>query len=168
MMRTGGQWVVEQLLSEGVERVFCVPGESYLAVMDAMVDVRDRIDLVSCRHESGAAMMAVASGHLSGEPAVAFVTRGPGATNASIAVHIARQGSIPLVLGVGQVASRNLPETSAVITTITDKRLDLMPFSSCKIFPFFMIYQIVTLTFLIQCHRISSPIQGLLYRSVSG
>jgi acetolactate synthase-1/2/3 large subunit len=80
--------------------------------MDAMVDVRDRIDLVSCRHESGAVMMAVASGHLSGEPGIAFVTRGPGATNASIAVHIAQQGSIPLVLGVGQVASRNLGRES--------------------------------------------------------
>ena len=107
-MTTGGQLVVEQFLAEGVDRVFCVPGESYLAVMDALYDVRDRIDLISCRHESGTAMMAVASAHISGKPCVAFVTRGPGATNASIAVHIARQASIPLVLCVGQVARRNL------------------------------------------------------------
>ena len=111
-MRTGGQLVVDQLLAEGVSRVFCVPGESYLAVIDAFYDVAERIDLITCRHESGAAMMAVASGHLSGTPGVAFVTRGPGATNASIAVHIARQASIPLVLGVGQVASENLGRES--------------------------------------------------------
>lgn len=110
--RTGGQLLVDQLLEENVKRVFCVPGESYLAVMDAMVDVADQIDLISCRHESGAAMMAVASGHLSGEPGLAFVTRGPGATNASIAVHIAQQASIPLVLGVGQVAVRNIGRES--------------------------------------------------------
>lgn len=107
-MTTGGQLVVEQFLAEHVDRVFCVPGESYLAVMDALYDVREDIDLISCRHESGAAMMAVASAHISGNPSVAFVTRGPGATNASIAVHIARQASIPLVLCVGQVARRNL------------------------------------------------------------
>jgi len=111
-MRTGGQLVVDQLLAEGVSRVFCVPGESYLAVIDAFYDVAERIALITCRHESGAAMMAVASGHLSGTPGVAFVTRGPGATNASIAVHIARQASIPLVLGVGQVASENLGRES--------------------------------------------------------
>ncbi|MFT4561902.1 MAG: acetolactate synthase-1/2/3 large subunit [Gammaproteobacteria bacterium] len=111
-MRSGGQLVVDQFLAEGVERVFCVPGESYLAVMDAMFDVRGQIELVSCRHESGAAMMAVASAQLSRSPGVAFVTRGPGATNASIAVHIARQASIPLVLGVGQVASRNIGRES--------------------------------------------------------
>jgi acetolactate synthase-1/2/3 large subunit len=105
---TGGQLVVEQLLAEHVERVFCVPGESYLAVMDALYDVRDQIELVSGRHECGTAMMAVADAHVSGKPGVAFVTRGPGATNASIAVHIARQASIPLVLCVGQVARENL------------------------------------------------------------
>lgn len=102
-MRTGGQLVVDQFLAEGVTRVFCVPGESYLAVMDAFYDAAGRIDLISCRHESGAAMMAAASGHLSDRPGVAFVTRGPGASNASIAVHIARQASIPMVLGIGQV-----------------------------------------------------------------
>lgn len=103
MIRTGGQIVVDQFSAEGVERVFCVPGESYLPVLDAFYDVRERIDLISCRHEGGAAMMAAASGQLSGMPGVAFVTRGPGATNASIAVHIAQQGSMPMVLCVGQV-----------------------------------------------------------------
>ena len=112
MIRTGGQLVVDQFLAEGVERIFCVPGESYLAVLDALYDARDHIDLISCRHEGGATMMAAASGQLSGHPGVAFVTRGPGATNASIAVHIAQQGSIPLVLGVGQVARRNIGRES--------------------------------------------------------
>lgn len=99
--------LVQQLQAERVRRVYCVPGESYLAVIDALYDRRGDIELVSCRHESGAAMMAVASAHLDGRAGVAFVTRGPGATNASIAVHIARQASLPLVLGVGQVARRN-------------------------------------------------------------
>ena len=100
---SGGQLVVESLLSHGIERVFCVPGESYLPVLDALYDLTDRIELVSCRHESGAAIMAAASAQLTGRPGVCFVTRGPGATNASIALHIARQASIPLVLGIGQV-----------------------------------------------------------------
>ena len=105
---TGGQALVAACRSAGVERLFCVPGESYLAVLDALYDARDAIDLISCRHESGAAMMAAASGHLSGAPGVAFVTRGPGATNASIAVHIAAQASLPMVLCVGQVTSAHL------------------------------------------------------------
>ncbi len=112
MIRTGGQLVVDQFLAQGVRRIFCVPGESYLAVLDALYDVADRIDLISCRHESGATMMAAATGQLNGTPGVAFVTRGPGATNASIAIHIAQQGSIPLVLGVGQVARRNIGRES--------------------------------------------------------
>lgn len=100
---TGGQLVVDELLQHDVDTFFCVPGESYLAVLDALYDVADRIRLISCRHESGAAMMAAAQAQLNGRPGVCFVTRGPGATNASIALHIARQASIPLVLGVGQV-----------------------------------------------------------------
>lgn len=104
---TAASRLVSQLQAEHVARVFCVPGESYLAVIDALYDRRAEIDLISCRHESGAAMMALATAHLSGRAGVAFVTRGPGATNASIAVHIARQASLPLVLGVGQVARRN-------------------------------------------------------------
>ena len=106
--RTGGGLAIEALVRHGVERVFCVPGESYLPVLDALYDERARIPLISCRHESGAAMMAAATGHLRGTPGVCFVTRGPGATNASIAVHIARQASLPMVLGVGQVARHKL------------------------------------------------------------
>ncbi|MGE0482643.1 MAG: thiamine pyrophosphate-dependent enzyme [Gammaproteobacteria bacterium] len=105
---TGGACVVRALLDHGVDTVFCVPGESYLPVLDALYDVSDRIRLVSTRHESGAAFMASAAARLTGRPGVVFVTRGPGATNASIAVHVARQGSIPLVVGVGQVARANL------------------------------------------------------------
>ena len=106
--RTGGGLAIEALVRHGVERVFCVPGESFLPVLDALYDERARIPLISCRHESGAAMMAAATGHLRGTPGVCFVTRGPGATNASIAVHIARQASLPMVLGVGQVARHKL------------------------------------------------------------
>lgn len=109
---SGGQFAVESLLRHGVDTVFCVPGESYLAVLDAFYDVRDRLRLVSCRHESGAAIMALAGAQVSGRPGVCFVTRGPGAMNASIALHIARQASIPLVLGVGQVARANLGRES--------------------------------------------------------
>jgi len=107
MARTGGQIVVEELRAAGVSTIYCVPGESYLAVIDALYDVQSDIRLVSCRHEGGAVMMAAATAHLTGRAGVAFVTRGPGATNGSIGVHIARQASLPLVLGVGQVARRN-------------------------------------------------------------
>jgi len=103
--RTGGQVLVDQLLIHGVSKIFCVPGESYLAAMDAMYDVDDRIDLYVCRQEGGAATMAEAHGKLTGEPGVCFVTRGPGATNASVAVHIAQQDSTPMVLLVGQINS---------------------------------------------------------------
>lgn len=99
--RTGGQILVDHLISEGVERVFCVPGESYLAVLDALVDTK--IDVVVCRQEGGAAMMAEAYGKLTGKPGVCFVTRGPGATNASAGIHIARQDATPMLLFVGQV-----------------------------------------------------------------
>ena len=105
---TGGQLVVDALLLHGADTFFCVPGESYLPVLDALYDVSDRIRVISCRHESGAAMMAAAQAQLNQRPGVCFVTRGPGATNASIALHIARQASIPLVLGVGQVRRDNL------------------------------------------------------------
>src|SRR4030081_3975496 len=100
---TGGQILVQTLLGQGVDHVFCVPGESHLAVLDALYDVRDRIRLVVCRHESGASNMADAYGKLTGRPGVALVTRGPGATNASIGVHTASQDSTPLLLLVGQV-----------------------------------------------------------------
>ncbi|MGQ9368057.1 thiamine pyrophosphate-binding protein [Azospirillum sp. ST 5-10] len=100
-MRTGGQLVVAALEAQGVERVFCVPGESYLAVLDALHD--SAIRTVVCRHESGAAMMAEAAGKLTGRPGVCMVTRGPGATNAAAGIHIAQQDSTPLVVLVGQI-----------------------------------------------------------------
>jgi acetolactate synthase-1/2/3 large subunit len=102
--RTGGQLVVDSLLAHQVDTVFCVPGESYLAVLDALYEVRDRIRVITCRHESGAAFMAEAYAKFTGRPGVVFVTRGPGACNASIGVHTAFQDSTPLVLFVGQVA----------------------------------------------------------------
>jgi len=102
--RSGGQILVDQLKIHGVETVFCVPGESFLAVLDALYDARERIRLVVCRQEGGAAYMAEAHGKLSGRPGVAFVTRGPGATNASVGIHTAFQDSTPLVLFIGQVA----------------------------------------------------------------
>jgi acetolactate synthase-1/2/3 large subunit len=99
--RTGGQILIDQLVLQGVERVTCVPGESYLAALDALHD--STIDVVVCRAEGGAAMMAEAYGKLTGRPGICFVTRGPGATNASHGVHIAMQDSTPMILFVGQV-----------------------------------------------------------------
>ena len=102
-LRTGGQILVAQLVAQKVDRVTCVPGESYLAVLDALYD--SAIDTIVCRNEGGAAMMADAYGKLTGRPGVCFVTRGPGATNACHGVHIAMQDSTPLILFVGQVAT---------------------------------------------------------------
>ena len=101
MKRTGGQLIVEALKANGVERISCVPGESFLAVLDALHD--SDIKVVVCRQEGGAAMMADAWGRLTGEPGICMVTRGPGATNASAGLHIARQDSIPMILFIGQV-----------------------------------------------------------------
>ena len=109
---SGGELVVQSLLRHGIERFFCVPGESYLAVIDALYDVRERITQITCRHESGAAMMALAEAELAQRPSICFVTRGPGATNASIAMHMAQQASVPLILGIGQVASNLLGHES--------------------------------------------------------
>ncbi len=100
--RTGGRILVDQLAVHGVEHVFCVPGESYLAVLDALHDAA--IAVTVCRAEGGAAMMAEAAGKLTGRPGIVMVTRGPGATNASPALHIAAQDSTPMILFVGQVA----------------------------------------------------------------
>jgi len=100
--RTGGQILVQQLITHGVKQLFCVPGESYLAVLDALHDAN--IAVTVCRQEGGAAMMAEAQGKLTGRPGICFVTRGPGATNASAGVHIAHQDSTPMILFVGQVA----------------------------------------------------------------
>lgn len=101
---TGGQLLVECLHRQRVDHVFCVPGESYLAVLDAFYDRQDEFKLVVCRQEGGAANMAEAHGKLSGRPGVCFVTRGPGATNASTGVHTAFQDSTPMVLFIGQVS----------------------------------------------------------------
>ena len=101
--QTGARLLVETLVANGVDRAFCVPGESYLAVLDAMVDAPG-IDLVICRQEGGAAIMADADGKMTGKPGICFVTRGPGATNASAGVHIAFQDSTPMILFIGQVA----------------------------------------------------------------
>ena len=101
--RTGGQVLADQLRIHGVDTAFCVPGESYLAVLDALHDSRS-IRTVACRQEGGAAFMAEAYGKLTGRPGVLLVTRGPGACNASIGVHTAFQDSTPMVVLIGQVA----------------------------------------------------------------
>jgi acetolactate synthase-1/2/3 large subunit len=103
--RTGGRILVDQLRVHGARRAFCVPGESFLAVLDALHDVRDELPLVVCRQEGGAANMAEAWGKLTGEPGICFATRGPGATNASIGVHTAFQDSTPMILFIGQVGT---------------------------------------------------------------
>ncbi len=103
--RTGGQLLVDALKVHGVDTAFCVPGESYLAVLDALYDARDAIKLIVCRQEGGAANMAEAYGKLTGRPGVCIVTRGPGATNAAIGVHTAFQDSTPMILLIGQVGS---------------------------------------------------------------
>ncbi|MBD8677733.1 thiamine pyrophosphate-binding protein [Sphingomonas sp. CFBP 13720] len=100
--RTGGRILVDALRTHGCDRIFHVPGESFLAVLDALHDT-PAIDLVTCRQEGGVGFMACADGVLTGRPGVAFVTRGPGATNASIGVHVAMQDSIPMLLFIGDV-----------------------------------------------------------------
>ena len=106
-MTTAAEVLVAFLAANGVDRAFCVPGESYVAVLDAL-HAHPVIDLVTCRHESGAGFMALADARLTGVPGVALVSRGPGACNASIAVHTAQQDSVPLLLIVGQVEARDL------------------------------------------------------------
>jgi acetolactate synthase-1/2/3 large subunit len=103
--RIAGHALVEALIAQGVTTAFGVPGESYLAVLDGFHEHRERIRFIACRQEGGAAFMAEAQGKLSGRPGICFVTRGPGATNASIGVHTAFQDSTPMILFVGQVAS---------------------------------------------------------------
>ncbi|MEM9581589.1 MAG: thiamine pyrophosphate-binding protein [Pseudomonadota bacterium] len=101
--RHGGKILADQLVIQGVERVFSVPGESFLAALDGLYD--SGIQNVVCRQEGGAAMMAEAHGKLSGTPGILFVTRGPGATNASSGIHVAMQDSTPMVVFVGQIDS---------------------------------------------------------------
>ena len=105
MKRHGGKILSDQLVKLGVKRVFSVPGESFLAALDGLYD--SDIQNVVCRHEGGAAMMAEAYGKMTGQPGVCFVTRGPGATNASAGVHIAMQDSTPMVLFIGQIDNRH-------------------------------------------------------------
>jgi acetolactate synthase I/II/III large subunit len=100
-MKTGGQLIVEALEAQGVRRVFGVPGESYLAVLDALHD--SPIEMVVCRHEGGAAMAAEAQAKLTGRPGVCLVTRGPGATNAASGIHVAQQDETPLIVLIGQI-----------------------------------------------------------------
>lgn len=100
--RSGGRILIDQLAAHGLDRVFCVPGESYLPALDALYDT-DAVDLVVCRQEGGAAMMAEAHGKLTGRPGVCFATRGPGAANAAAGVHVASQDSTPMLLLLGQV-----------------------------------------------------------------
>ncbi|MEL4070673.1 thiamine pyrophosphate-binding protein [Ochrobactrum sp. GPK 3] len=104
-MRNGGQLLVESLVALGARKSFGVPGESYLAVLDALHDTKGALDFVLCRNEGGASFMAAAWGKLTGEPGLCFVTRGPGVTNASIGIHTATQDSVPMLIFVGQVGT---------------------------------------------------------------
>src|SRR5262245_63176332 len=99
--RSGGEILIDQLSIHGIRHAFCVPGESYLAALDAFYD--SDIKLTVCRHESTAAIMAETVGKMTGRPGICFVTRGPGASNGSAGVHIARQDSSPMIMFVGQV-----------------------------------------------------------------
>src|SRR5689334_18176671 len=108
--RTAAEVLIDQLVLHGVQHVFCVPGESYIAALDAMHD--RPVEVTVCRQEGGAAMMAEAVGKLTGRPGICFVTRGPGATNAAAGVHIAMQDSTPMILFVGQIA-RDMREREA-------------------------------------------------------
>ena len=105
--RSGAEVLVDALKINAVERIFCIPGESFLAALDALYD-RNEISLVICRNEGGAAYMAEAEGKLTGRPGVCFVTRGPGATNASGGLHVAMQDSTPMILLIGQIARKDL------------------------------------------------------------
>src|SRR6266567_7998991 len=102
--RSGAQVLIDQLRIHGTDTIFGVPGESYLAALDALYAQRNSIRYVICRQEGGAANMAEAYGKLTGKPGICFVTRGPGATNASIGLHTGFQDSTPMILLVGQVA----------------------------------------------------------------
>ena len=109
-IRTGGQLIVDQLVAQGVDHAFTVPGESFLAVLDALVDVN--INVTVCRQEGGAAMMADAYGKLTGRPGICLVTRGPGASNALAGIHISKQDSTPVIVFVGQI-ERGMREREA-------------------------------------------------------
>ena len=110
-MTTVGQLIIDTLAAHDIDRVFCVPGESYLGLLDALYG-RSDIDTVVCRHESGAGFMALADARLTGRPGIAMVSRGPGASNAAIAVHTSQQDAVPFILLIGQVARRDLRRDS--------------------------------------------------------
>ena len=106
-MTTAAERLIAFLADQGIDRAFCVPGESYIALLDAL-HAHPSIDLVIARHEGGAGFMAVADAKLTGRPGVVLVSRGPGACNAAIAVHTAEQDAVPLILLIGQVEKRDL------------------------------------------------------------
>jgi acetolactate synthase-1/2/3 large subunit len=101
--RSGGRVLADALVAHGIDHVFAVPGESYLDVLDGLYAVRDQLQLITCRFEAGAVTMAEAYGKLTGRPAAAMVTRGPGACHGAIGVHVAMQDSTPLLLFIGQI-----------------------------------------------------------------
>ena len=105
--RTGAQILIEALKINGVNRIFSIPGESFLAALDALYD-QPEIELTICRNEGGASYMTEAYGKLTGRPGVCFVTRGPGATNASCGLHVAMQDSTPMILLIGQIARKDM------------------------------------------------------------
>ena len=113
-IRSGGRIVVDAFLQHGVERVFCVPGESYLDVLDAIHDVPQKINLVSARQEGGAAYMAESYGKLTGKVGICLVARSPGACNASIAIHTAFQDATPMIILVGKVSVDFTPHGSMI------------------------------------------------------
>ncbi|NVJ69986.1 MAG: thiamine pyrophosphate-binding protein, partial [Alphaproteobacteria bacterium] len=102
---TGGQALIEALIANGADTAFGVPGESYLAALDAFHDAEEQLKFITCRHEAGAANMAEAYGKMTGKPGICFVTRGPGATHATIGLHTAFQDSTPMIMFIGQVAA---------------------------------------------------------------
>ncbi|RYF51633.1 MAG: thiamine pyrophosphate-binding protein, partial [Cytophagaceae bacterium] len=148
--RTGGQVLVDQLQIHGIDHVFCVPGESFLAVLDALHD--SSIKVTVCRQEGGAAMMAEAHGKLTGRPAACFVTRAPGATNAMPGVHIAYHDSTPLLVFVGQV-ERNVRERDALQEL--DYRATFKPVAKWA-------------TEIDDAHRIPELVSRAVYLSTSG
>ncbi len=120
-MRNGGQLLVESLVALGAVRAFGVPGESYLAVLDALHDTQGKLDFVLCRNEGGAGFMAAAWGKLTGQPGICMVTRGPGATNASIGVHTAMQDSAPMILFVGHPIPHLRPDKLAALEALVNE-----------------------------------------------
>ncbi|KAB2854575.1 MAG: thiamine pyrophosphate-binding protein, partial [Bauldia sp.] len=106
--RTGAQVLIDTLIAQGSTLAFCVPGESYLAALDAMRDVQDKFRMIVCRHEASASNMAEATGKLTGRPGLCFVTRGPGSSQGTVGIHTAQQDSTPMIYFVGQVSYGDL------------------------------------------------------------